>query len=761
MGNYKVIGKRVPRLDALEKVTGKARYAVDVGLPGMLTGKILRSTMPHAGILNLDTHRAARLPGVKAVLSSRNIPRIEKAWEPQRPEERRVFAYDKVCFVGDEVAAVAAVDEDTAQEALELISVDYQELPTVFDLGEAMAPGAPKVRDAEGNIAAQVCITRGDPEAAFDKADEVFEDQVATQIQNQCYLEPIGCLASYDLSGQLTLWLSSMYPSGIRSSLAEAVSLSEHQVRVIQAYVGGAFGGKICMLPIYPICALLAMKTGRPVKMTNTREEEFTSALPRLPALIRLKTGVKRGGTLLAKETTVIAGNGAYIYVGPTILTKMLVVADGLYRIPHLRSEGKLIFTNKSPVGSFRGFGTTQMTFALETHLDRIAEGLGMDSLELRMKNATQPGDLTAHGWKVGSCALTECMQVAAAQVAWPVKRKPGHGVGLSCTPYDCDRKHTDGFGGSVAFVKILEGGKVLVITGEADYGQGARTIFAQIAAEVLGVSYDRVEVTMPDTDATPYALGPWALRVTVSGGNAVKLAAEDARDQLFDLAAEKLEANTKDLQLGEERIFVRGSPEKGLTLGELAKGAILRRGGCAIMGKGIDEAATVPFNRVTLYGNTSRAYIFASQAVEIEVDEASGRLKIHRIASAHDIGRAINPASAEGQVEGGIATGLGFALTEEVLWDEGRVLNPNFLDYRVPTAADMPPLETHLIETDEPKTVFGAKGIGMPGTILPAPALANALYRACGVRINSLPITPDKILRALEEKAGKVELRP
>jgi CO/xanthine dehydrogenase Mo-binding subunit len=402
-------------------------------------------------------------------------------------------------------------------------------------------------------------------------------------------------------------------------------------------------------------------------------------------------------------------------------------------------------------VVAFRGFGTAQVTHALETHLDRVARELGMTPQELRRKNFTQPGDLTAHGWQVGTCGLKECIEEASQKSNLGKDESYARGLGVACTVYDCDNRQSADFGGSVAYVKISEEGKAQIVSGEADYGQGCRTIFAQIAAEVLKVPMEEVEIPLPDSDHTPFSQGPWALRVTVSGGNAVMLAAEDARRQILELAAQMLEANVNDLELADRKIQVKGSPEKGLSLAEVARYAIFKHGGSPIMGKGVDDPETEPRDPKTFYGNSSRAYIFGSQVVEVALDRETGQIKVLNISSAHDLGTAINPAAAEGQVEGGIATGLGLGLSEEVLYDEGAVLNPNFWDYKVPTAVDMPPIETILVQPYNHKCAFGAKAIGMPGTILPPPALANAIYDALGVRVKSLPMTPMKILKCLE----------
>lgn len=752
--SYSVIGKSVPRKDALEKVLGQARYGVDLSLPGMLAARILRSTLPHARILNIDTTKAERLAGVKAVITAKDAPQVKRRLKTFWPESR-ILVSDKVRFLGEEVAAVAAVDEGMAEEALELIKVDYQELPALFDPEAALKPDAPRIHE-QGNVAAHFDIVRGQPDEAFARAAHVFEDEFATQIQNQSYLEPVSSLAHQDASGRLALWVASMDPSGIREDLAEVLKLPASRVRVIQACVGGAFGGKISLQPLYPISALLAIKTGRPVKIVNTREEEFTASLPRLPARMKIKTALDKDGTILAKETRIVADNGAYIDRGPRILAQMIIGPDSLYRVANIKAQAWLAYTNKSPVGAFRGFGTTQMSFALETHLDRIAEKLGIDPLKLRLRNATQTGDISAHGWQIDSCALNDCMGKSTRAVGWKENRpqlKSGRGLGLACALYNVESRRSDGFNGSVALVKIAEDGRALVISGESEYGQGWNTVAAQIAAEELGIPYEDVDVVMPDTDITPYSLGPWALRVTVSGGNAVKLAAADARRQILDIAAQLLEASSTDLEIRDRKVQVRGSPARALPISQVAKTAIFRRQGSAITGKGVDEPPnTVRPNPDVLYGNLSRAYNFSAQVVETVVDRETGRARVLKVISAHDIGQCINRAAVEGQVEGGFAQGLGYALTEEILWEGGQILNPDFLNYRIPTSLDMPQIETIIIESPDPNTPYGAKSIGMLSTIPIAPALTNAIHHALGVKLNTIPIAPHQVLHALEK---------
>lgn len=771
MSSLDVVGKSVPMYDSWEKVIGRARYAVDIARPGMLMGKILRSPYPHARIVRIDTGRAEKLRGVKAVVAGRAWGHEGRDQGPvdfvtarsssdTKVVKERIFAMDKVRYIGDEVAAVAAISEDIAEEALELINVEYEELPAYFDPEEALRPDAVPIHDSENNIVTTFSFTRGDPEKGFKEADIILEDRFVIPTQNQGYLEPLSCVAEVDSSGKITVWISHMNPSGVHLGLARVLGLPESKVRVIQTNVGGGFGGKVSMMPMHPIAALLAMKSERPVKITYNREEEFIAGLPRVSVSINIRMGARRDGTLVAKETRIIADNGAYIDLGPAIVAQMMLAQDCLYRNQNIKSEAKVVYTNKAAVGAMRGFGGTHMLFAQEALLDRMAKELGIDPAEMRLKNVTQAGDVTAHGWQVHSCGLADCIRDVVAKVGWKEKKKEKgrfRGLGLSCVTYDIDaRQDATSFGGSVAYVEILPDGKAKVISGEADCGQGWNTVAAQVAAEVLGIPYEHVHVTIPDTDVTPYANGPWGLRVSVSGGAAVKLAAEDAKKKLLELAARVLEANVSELEMKDGEIRVKGTPQQAVTIAQIARNELFRRGGSAVIGKGLDDfPTTMPRDRVTLYGNTSRAYNFGAQAAEVEVDEETGQIKILRFVSAHDIGRAINPAACEGQIEGSIACGMAFATTEKVVWEAGQMLNPNFIDYRMPTAADMPIIEPILIETVDPNTPYGAKSIGQPGTMMPPPAIANAIFDAVGITLNRLPISADTILAEMEKMKG------
>lgn len=514
MDDHNFVGKRLPRIDGFSKVTGEAEYSPDILLPRMLYGKILRSPYAHAKILHIDTNKARKLKGVKAIITTENVPRSPdiKADTPMAYE--RVFALGKARFAGEEIAAVAAIDPDIGEEALELIEVEYEELPIVSDPLEAMKPGSPRIHDVENNIAFSLKIEGGNVEKGFSQSDCVLEDTFISPSVYQAYMEPIGCVASFDHSGKLTLWMAGMYPSGVRMHLSKVLNISESKIRVIQTYVGGAFGGKVNSQPIFPICALLAKETSQPVRIANSREEDFFATRPSIGEIVQMKIGIKKDGTMMARQAEVIGDNGAYIDWGNFMLGRSCSEPDSsLYRIPNYKAEGKLIYTNKAPVGPFRGFGAPQAFFAFESLLDMAAEQIGMDPVEIRLKNAVQEGDATVHGRKINSCGLSDCIKECAKAAGWRQKRLeklPYHGIGIACTSYPSDARFVPGFSGSVIFVKVLEDGRVNIVTGEAEYGQGSYTVFAQIAAEELGIPLEDIEITTPDTDITPFALGPW-----------------------------------------------------------------------------------------------------------------------------------------------------------------------------------------------------------------------------------------------------------
>ena len=748
-----ILGRPLPRFDALDKARGSALYVSDLKFPRMLWGKVLRSRYPHARILRVDVTRAKRVPGVRAIITGEDTPK--RRFGPIIPDEY-VLAGDKVRYIGDEVAAVAAESEEAAEEALELIDVDYEELPAVFDPEEAMADGAPKIHE-KGNIAFHFQYERGDAGEGFKESDYIFEGRFVTQMNHQGYMETRGCLAVPDPSGKVTIWGGFQNIFHIRRQTAAALAMPESKIRVIQPPVGGGFGGKTTSSEA-PISALLALKTGRPVKLINSRTEDFQAGRPRVPHIIEERVGVKRDGTLIVQDVKVISDCGAYADHAPGTSEVAAMRHGCMYRFAHMRGEGFVVYTNKTPTGACRGFGNPEGTFALEQLMDEIAEGLGIDPLELRLKNAVGPNYTTPHGWKITSCGLKECLERVAEVSGWREKRAQsarGRGVGMACGIHVCGNRIAFDYDGSGAMVRLEEDGKVTLITGEGDTGQGAWPVLAQIVSQELGVPPQDVTVALPDTDVSPFCMGAYASRVTFIGGNAVRMAAADAKRQLFEVASGLLEASPQDLETKEGRVYVKGTPDRFVTFAQAGKAAIYRRGGNIIIGRGNYDPPTEQMDKKTLMGNFSPSYTFAAQVAEVEVDPETGEVRVVNFFSADDVGRAINPLNVEGQVEGAISQGIGLALMEEMVWDGGNLTNGNLMDYRMPCAPEVPGVKSLIIETIDPEGPYGAKS-SSECSIVPVPAaIANAIYHAVGVRVRSLPITPEKILRGLREKAS------
>jgi|MudIll2142460700_1097286.scaffolds.fasta_scaffold03880_4 4-hydroxybenzoyl-CoA reductase alpha subunit len=754
---YSFIGKRVPKIDSIYMATGEAKYLDDIKLPGMLYAKVLRSPHPHAKILNIDTNKAMKYPGVKAVITAEDTTKVKFCHLPVTPN-KMVLADEKVRFIGDEVAAVAAIDEVTAEEVLDLIEVEYEILPAVFDPEKAMESGAPKIyEDCENNIASTFVREFGDIGKGFNEADLIFEDRFTCPPVVSCTIEPHGCIASFDISNRLTVWTTTQNPYNIQRALAGVLKIPVNNIRIVNAYVGGAFGNKSVILPLEPIAAFLAKKTNRPVKLVNNRQEEFISTRTRYSMIIYLKTGVKKDGFLTSREAKVITNNGAYNNkaTGITLLTCNRI--GNLYRVPNVRTKAFIVYTNNQYGDALRGWGGPQAHFAVESQMDIIAEALNMDPLELRLKNANQSGDTTPWGWKISSCGLTECLKEVARISKWDHKRKQSgpKGIGMASVIHTGGGSMGTHGGGnySEVFMKLNSDGTVNVVTGDSDIGQGSDTILTQIVAEELGISMDNIKITSRDTDVTPVTMGTWGSRVTFIGGNAAKSAASEMKRKLFEVAAEMLEVEPHNLEAKGGLIYVKGEPDKYLSISEVAYSSIVKKGETITSKVTYSPKNTSPPDPKTGYGNYCPTYSFGVHVAEVEVDEETGKIMVTNIFAAHDVGRAINPLLIEGQIEGGIAMGIGYALLEKLQWESGKTLNPNFCTYKIINSTEIPKIQTLLIETIDPDGPFGAKGVGEPATIPTAPAVANAIYNAIRVRVKDLPITPDKILKALKEK--------
>jgi CO/xanthine dehydrogenase Mo-binding subunit/CO/xanthine dehydrogenase FAD-binding subunit len=748
--SFLVVGKDVPRTDAIPKVTGAAQYVADIQFPGMLHAAVLRSPHPHARIVSIDVSAAAAMPGVKAVVTGEDT--AKRKWGAFRPD-LYPLAIGRVRYVGDEVAAVAATDPATARAAVDKIVVQYEVLPAVLSLDQALADGAPLVHDdAAGNVAHQFSFERGNVDEGFKAADITVEGTWESARQWHTALETIGCVAKWD-NDRLTMWCNTQTPFLARGRYCVALGLPESQVRVIQTEVGGGFGGKSGDDNASVVCAILARKAGRPVKLIHTREEEFLASHPRMPMRYWVRLGFRKDGRVAAKEIRMWADNGAYTGKSQAILGAASVRHDALYKYPCVRGNSTLVYTNLVPTGAFRGFGNPSADWAVEQAWDLAAEKLHMDVYDLLRLNATDPGDVSPHNHKITSCELKQCMDQSVALIRWKEKRKhrvKNRGLGMGCSVHVNGRRSFGDWDGSSAIVRINEDGRATVITGEGEIGQGNLTVLRQIAAEELGLPYDHVDITRPDTDVNSHSLGALASRLTYVAGNAVKNAATAAAKQLLEAAAEQMKRPVSELTILNGEIGPHNGSETDFKpVGAIVRANIYKPGGQPIVGVGnFDNPSEFPdHNR---YGNESGAYNFIAQTAEVEVDRATGEIKVLEIASAVDCGTVINPATAIGQVQGGVMQGFGLAMTEYFDWWNGQPTDPQLKDYPIPGAALVPKLHVAFADSYEPSGPFGAKGLGEIGLDAVPAVIANAIADAVGVRIHALPITAEKVHRGL-----------
>ena len=752
MSKYSVIGQRVHRVDGPEKVTGSAKYTFDMVLPNMLYGKILRSPHPHAKILNIDTSQAEKLIGVKAVVTGKDtLGKKQGIWR-RFPElcDEEILCREKVRYIGDPVAAVAAIDEDTAEEALDLIEVEYEPLPAVFDPLEAIKEDAPQIHEGvELNINVTRHIEWGDVDEAFKKCDYIREDQFKCSSQAHMCMETHDAVASFDYSGKLTVWTSTQSSYYIQALLAGMLDLREGDVRVIKPHTGGGFGSKFELDSAQFCASVLSMKLCKPVKIVLTREEEFTATKRRTPMYYYLKLGAKKDGTLLAKEARVITDGGAYTGMGATALYLTGFFSSFPYKYPNYRYDGYRAYTNTAPTSAMRGFGAPQSVFTGESQLDMLAEHLGIDPIEIRRKNGMTPNYEVPGQAYIQSCGLHQCLDEIEKHIKKRGKLAPNRGIGIAAygfmsggifnwfdTPYAF----------SAAIVRINIDGKVDLFTGACEIGQGSDTTLSMICAEELGVRLDDIRIHAADTGICPADLGAWGSRETLMNGNAVKMAAADAKSQIMEFAAAKMGVNiTYDLDIKDRWIHIVNRPERGVSYYDIVKDAIRGRDGEVIIGRG----HYTPHRK----GMISPAYSFGLQAAEVEVDPETGRYKLINVTTAHESGTVINPVGIEGQLEGAIMMAGGYGFCEDQPMDEGKILNPSIADYKLIRSLDMPETEILEIDTYEPEGPFGAKEAGEGLTNPTAGAIGNAVYKAVGVRITDLPITPEKVFRALREK--------
>ena len=754
MDDLAVVGKRIPKLDAIDKATGRSEYIQDVKLPGMLYGKILYSKYAHAKILSIDTSKAMKLPGVRAILTGDDVP----------PKMRLGFYKDnpplksgKVRSYRDEVAAVAAVDPETAEEALDLIEVSYEALPGIFDPEEAMKEGAPLVHEEHKSNVLKLPwkLHYGDVDKAKEEAAHVVEDRYSTTWVTHCCMGTSGAIAKFDQSNNLTIYSNTQIPSLAQKDFIAALKemgMTDKRVQVIKPCIGGGFGSKLDTYAYEHIAILLAYRTKKPVKIVFDREEEFRATSTRQPAIMNISQGCDKEGKLLFRDISMILDNGAYTSWGATTPTVMMMPITSLYRVPNVRYKAKCVYTNNTYSQAMRGYGNPQATFAIESSMDMLAKEAGIDPVEFRRINRNEPGDVTPQDLRITSCGLKECIDAVEKELDWNAPKGKGEGVGLASLIHVGGGARIYKSDGCGTILKMDDFGKVDIFTGATDMGQGSDNIIAQIVAEELGLHVEDIHVINTDTNVCPWDVGAHASRTTFVAGNSALGAAKKVKEKIFEIASKELEVHVDDLVAQDRMIFVKGSPKTSIDIGKLLRKVHFSAKGNMLMAEYFYDPDNENMAK-DFKGNMSMAYAFGTHGAHVRVDEETGKVEILKYVAAHDVGRAINPLLLDGQVYGGVMMGIGYALTEQVIHEKGEIMNPNFRDYKILTAKDAVPIEAPVIETIDENGPYGAKGIGEPGCVPTAPAIANAIYNATGVRIKDLPITPEKILSALKNK--------
>lgn len=791
MRGFRYIGKESARPDGPDKAAGKALYIHDLERPGMLHGKIKFSEHAHARIEHIDTSRAERLPGVKAVITGFNTPEIRIGFL----RDNTALKKDKVRQYRDEVAAVAAIDPDIAAEAVELIKVEYEPLPGVFSPLEAMKEGAPLVHetDPQGRARKDNCLPlkyhheSGNLEEGRQQARHIVEGTFSTPLVQQCCMGTAGCMAEFDMNHNPTIWAKTQIPFLAQRDFNRALSdmgLKEKNTRVIVPALGGAFGSGLDTHAYEYIAILLAYQTGRPVKILYSRREEFACLSPRQSSRTRIIQGCDRNGRLTFRQVEVLQDNGAYTSWGATYPSVMMLPATSLYRVPNIRFDARLVYTNNTFCQAMRGYGNPEHTWALESSMDELAEKAGIDPLEFRILNGNRPDETTPMGLKISTCGLKECLESVALKLDWKHRSKKGkhRGVGLASLI------HVGGGGriyrsdASGLILKLDDFGNVNVYHGGVEMGQGLHAVLTHAVAEALGVRPEKVHINPTDTGTCPWDVGTHASRGAFMAGNAAILAANNLRAKIFELAEElfpaeaeknlkkymtknpayrppefdfRKEAKKERFDLRDGVIFIKDTPAEPwlrLDLGRLLRAAHFRQQGQMLFAEAFYDPPNELPDFEKGYGNISSTYAFGTQGAEVEVDTETGEVRILRMAAAHDVGKVLNPQGLKGQIFGALAQGIGYALYEELQSQEGRIQNPDFRDYKIARAQEMAfPIGLEFIETHDRFGPFGAKGVAEPGLVPTAPAIANAVYDAVGVRIRDLPITPEKILEALK----------
>ncbi len=758
MAPHSIIGKPLPMTDGPDKVTGLAKYTDDLAVAGMLCGRILHSVHPHARIRSIDTSKAEALPGVKAVATGKDAPNPYGILPIGHDE--RVFALDKARYIGDNVAAVAATSAEIAEQALELIEVNYEPLPAWFDPLESMKATSNWIHEERpNNIEKEYHHEFGNAEQAFAESAFVSEERYITGEVTHAAMEPHSTLAIWEPDGRLTVYSSTQVPYYLHRTISEVCEMPMSQIRVIKPLVGGGFGGKSEVIPLEVAAPVLAKKAHRPVKITYTREEVFYAHRGRPYTIVDIKVGLTREGRINAVAARVVQDGGAYCGYGPVTVLYSGALLGAIYDIPNVRYDGYRVLTNKPACGAMRGHGTVNVRFAFESLLDQLAHDAGLDPVDVRRRNLLKAPCITVNGLRVTSYGLPECIEKAVERSGWAEKRGKlpyGRGLGMACSHYVSGAANPiirSNMPHTTVNIKVDRDAAVTLFTGASEIGQGSDTIQAQIVAEVMGVKMERIKLVAADTGLTPVDLGSYSSRVTFMAGNACLEAAKNLRAQLFAAVARKFACDPAGLDARDDFIFSTEDQRLRMSFDDAAVAAIDFHGALVATGTYAPPEESRGGKHKGAGVGPSPSYSYSAQVVELSVDTETGQVRVHRIVAAHDCGKALNPLTVEGQIEGSVYMGLGQALQEEMVWKEGRLMNPSLLEYRIPSTLETPEIESIIVESHDPEGPFGAKEAGEGSLAATIPAVANAIYDAVGVRINSLPITPEKILAALREK--------
>ena len=760
---FSIIGKPLAMADAVAKVTGIGKYADDLSVPGMLIGKILHSPHPHARIRFIDTSGAQALAGVKAVATGQDA-RNPYGILPIGHDER-VFALDKARYIGDNVAAVAATSAEIAEQALDLLHVDYECLPAWFDPEESMNSEAHWIHEQRPhNIEKEYHHVFGHPDQGFAQADFVAEERYYAGEVNHAAMEPHATLAIWEPHERLTVHSSTQVPFYLHRTISEVCEMPMNQIRVIKPLIGSGFGGKSEVIPLEIAACVLAKKSRRPVKITYTREEVFLAHRGRPITIVYLKVGITRDGKITAVQARVIQDGGAYCGYGPVTVLYSGALLGAIYDIANVRYDGFRVLTNKPACGAMRGHGTVNVRFAFESILDQLAHQAGIDPFEVRRRNLLKAPCTTANSLRVTSYGLPECIEKVFERSNWENKKGKlpyGRGIGVACSHYVSGAANPivrSNMPHTTVHIKIDRDAAVTVYTGASEIGQGSDTMQIQVAAEVLGIRTSRIKLVAADTELTPVDLGSYSSRVTFMAGNACLNAAKDMRDQIFAAVATKLGWSSTDLVARNDRIAYATDSAKSVSFEEAVSIALEFHGALVARGTYAPPEAARGGNFRGAGVGPSPAYSYSAQVAEVTVDPETGHVHVDKIVAAHDCGRALNPLTVEGQIEGSVYMGFGQALQEDMLWKDGRLMNPSLLEYRIPATKENPDIESIIVESIDPEGPFGAKEAGEGSLAATIPAIANAIYDAVGVRLNSAPFTPEKILEALraKEKAAR-----